>query len=223
MSRYGAIIKNPCQACGGPIYVAQRAKDFCSRECISKWKDAQFDDAFPQMVEDYQMGKSIREAAERAGFSYGRVRAQFIKRGAPIRSHKEISPLSAEKIGRAHRGRKRPPRSEEHCRKISLSKRGKGTGWSLKPIGYIAGTMGENKHRSQHVIIMEGIIQRRLLPGEVVHHKDGNRSNNDPSNLQLMTRAEHASYHRRERYWKTGPKPKTQVNPKIEQTELCLA
>src|SRR5207244_1451974 len=36
------------------------------------------------------------------------------------------------------------------------------------------------------------------LSGRIVHHRDGNVDNNDPSNLEVMTQAEHASQHGRE-------------------------
>ena len=37
---------------------------------------------------------------------------------------------------------------------------------------------------------------RALAPGECVHHVDQNRSNNDPINLRLMSRSDHAALHR---------------------------
>lgn len=43
--------------------------------------------------------------------------------------------------------------------------------------------MGRHEHR----VVMEGIIGRKLTRRDVVHHKDGNIHNNDPSNLELMT------------------------------------
>jgi hypothetical protein len=39
----------------------------------------------------------------------------------------------------------------------------------------------------EHRLVMEKMIGRFLEPGEVVHHKDGNKQNNDPSNLQLFS------------------------------------
>lgn len=43
-------------------------------------------------------------------------------------------------------------------------------------------------------------IGRCLKSNEVVHHIDGDRLNNDPGNLEVMTRAEHARHHAEERY-----------------------
>ena len=71
-------------------------------------------------------------------------------------------------------------------------------GVSHKANGYIVFTQGENKDRGEHVVIIERRIGRRLKPDEVVHHIDGNRSNNSEDNLALMTRSGHTRLHRRE-------------------------
>ena len=46
------------------------------------------------------------------------------------------------------------------------------------------------------------IDEHRLIAGcgnagynVIVHHKDGNKRNNDPANLEVMTRSEHAKHH----------------------------
>ncbi len=49
--------------------------------------------------------------------------------------------------------------------------------------------------RHQHRVVIEKILNRKLTSDEIVHHKDHNKKNNDPSNLQIMTRAEHAREH----------------------------
>lgn len=59
----------------------------------------------------------------------------------------------------------------------------------------------------EHIVIMEGIIGRSLkkegkgpciATDEVVHHIDRIKSNNEPSNLRLMTHAAHVSLHRQQ-------------------------
>lgn len=57
---------------------------------------------------------------------------------------------------------------------------------------WFANGSGQKEHR----FIIEQIIGRKLDRDEVVHHIDGNRSNNDISNLVVMSRGEHSALHR---------------------------
>jgi transposase len=59
------------------------------------------------------------------------------------------------------------------------------------------------KRKSEHQIVMENFIGRELRENEVVHHIDGNKTNNNINNLALMDRTAHARLHSIER-WKTN-------------------
>lgn len=50
----------------------------------------------------------------------------------------------------------------------------------------------------QHRRIMEEYIGRKLKENEIVHHKNGDKTDNRIDNLQIMTRSEHSSMHRKE-------------------------
>jgi len=43
---------------------------------------------------------------------------------------------------------------------------------------------------------MEEQLGRKLLRGEIVHHVDGDNSNNDITNLKVITQSEHIALHR---------------------------
>lgn len=57
---------------------------------------------------------------------------------------------------------------------------------------------GYRKYHQQHEhrVVAESVIGRKLLPGEVVHHIDGDKSNNSPENLMVFpSQREHALWH----------------------------
>ena len=82
------------------------------------------------------------------------------------------------------------------CHQIGEGKKGgvtRGLQMKLKSNGkaYI-----KTKGRHAHRIIAEQLLKRPLKKGEVVHHKDGNKLNNDPNNIEiLLNQSCHAKIH----------------------------
>jgi hypothetical protein len=52
--------------------------------------------------------------------------------------------------------------------------------------------------RHEHRVVAEQMLGRPLNRGEIVHHIDGNKHNNTPENLQVMTQSEHIRAHHAE-------------------------
>jgi hypothetical protein len=52
----------------------------------------------------------------------------------------------------------------------------------------------------EHRLVMAAKLGRRLLPGEVVHHISGNKTDNSPDNLTLMRDKAHAALSAREHH-----------------------
>lgn len=62
-------------------------------------------------------------------------------------------------------------------------------------------TYAKDHGRHIHRAVAEEILGRALLPGEVVHHIDGDKRNNTPENLMIFpSQAEHARWHMLQRY-----------------------
>lgn len=70
--------------------------------------------------------------------------------------------------------------------KLSVKRRGSGSGKS-----YVK-SFGRHTHR----MVAARMLGRKLKPGEVVHHIDGNKRNNAPENLMVFSsQSEHAKWH----------------------------
>jgi len=74
---------------------------------------------------------------------------------------------------------------------------------------------------AEHRMIMENILGRFLCLGETVHHKDKNRTNNNPENLMLFENmGYHMKYHSLESYhYQEINKSQIENNPTKENTE----
>lgn len=62
--------------------------------------------------------------------------------------------------------------------------------------GYLVNCSDRNNRYHIHRRVMEEKLGRKLTSNEIVHHIDGNKLNNDPSNLIIVTRKEHIKIHR---------------------------
>lgn len=70
---------------------------------------------------------------------------------------------------------------------------GTGKGW-IDPRGYRQ-TRVNGKAVREHRVIMERHLGRKLEPWEHVHHKDGNKLNNEIENLAVISAEEHNKEH----------------------------
>lgn len=89
------------------------------------------------------------------------------------------------------------------------AQRGRGDGKSYPKL------LGKHAHRA----MAEQALGRKLLPGEVVHHKDEDRTNFAPENLEVLaSQAEHARHH-----FKGKKQSPEQVKRRVEARRRTLA
>lgn len=169
----------------------------------------QIDDKIKHLYLDCNI--PMREIAHELEISVGtvfnRIHAMGIKprkRTDYPRSEKQIEHI--KKLGKSRKGKRM---SDESKAKLSESRFKGGIGAKKKRTdGYISvyfpdhPLSNKDGYIMEHVLVMECAIGRHIKKDEVVHHKNGIRSDNRLSNLQLMTFREHSGYHMAERHRK---------------------
>ena len=88
--------------------------------------------------------------------------------------------------GRAKHYNRNQKFCSRECAKLFQTK-----GWGLDKNGYEvhyrSNGQGKRVYVLRHRQVMEDFLGRKLFTHETVHHRDGNRSNNDLSNLELWS------------------------------------
>jgi len=94
----------------------------------------------------------------------------------------------------------------KYCSKMCYHKSNSGSGHyafksegSVRFDGYVRVTLPGSARRYLHRVVMEEKLGRPLLPTEHVHHRDGNPSNNNPDNLEILDSCLHSRLHDPER------------------------
>lgn len=66
--------------------------------------------------------------------------------------------------------------------------------------GYLRERIGVGKYKYTHRIAYENFLGRSLMRNEVIHHKNGDKTDNRLENLELLTLSQHTKIHNKRRF-----------------------
>ena len=125
------------------------------------------------------------------------------------RANRKLANRSCEACGATFRPLRSSSRfcSRPCARTINGGRNFKGESWWICQKGYVVGRVwidGTPRHVKRHRWVVENDLGRSLLPHEDVHHVDGDKQNNDLSNLVVIDHAEHSRLTNAKREYASG-------------------
>ena len=171
--RYEKYVSGVCQHCGKEFsYRSDKNGKFCSRQCSSRSQTINLD---VKLIEQLYIEQEtpVRQIASELNVSVGTIYNCLKKMGITRTNSEAHKGLQAGKDNPNWKGGKYKKRE-----------------------GYVMVLSGKRKYKYEHQIVIEQTLGRPLLPGEVVHHINGGRSDNRPENLEVFSsHSEHMKRH----------------------------
>ena len=202
-----------CQFCNSTFYRPKNYsstqwddRKFCSRKCGATKIKVTHDDIIYKYI---LLEMSSPEIAGECGISDTHVRRILKQSNVKIRSRGEYQKLSANrpeviaKHRKASTGRTHKESSKDKLRALVGPKSAIWKAGLTISQGYLCFTKspanGAHANMLLHRVIAEWKYGRSVRPGEHVHHVDGNKLNNSPENIQILSASEHTILHTEDR------------------------
>lgn len=148
--------------------------------------------------------KEGRDLVDKSGPNNGMYGKKFSDEYKKAQSER-LKKIIKDKGGHWSKGRVMPE-EEKLSHGSKGNKNGRWKNGRINAHGYILVHAPDHPHAGvkgkvyEHRLVMEKFLGRYLNPDEVVHHKNGIKTDNRIENLEVLSHKEHATKHAREKY-----------------------